>query len=68
MSQHVKPGSIAKAARRKSAAERLEKHMSNHKLGHGMVGVTDEELVKNFTSHDTRQKDELKKLQAKVSS
>lgn len=58
---NVRPGSIAKNARRLSAFERLQKHLGDHKKNH-LDGVTDEDLVKKFESHDKSQRKELERL------
>ena len=52
----VRPGSIAKNARLKAAAERLEQHLSNHQRAH--PDYTKEQ----FDSHDKVQRVEMKHL------
>jgi hypothetical protein len=49
---------MAKGQRRKSAMERLEKHLGSHVANHP------EYKADSFEAHDKRQKEELKHLQS----
>jgi hypothetical protein len=73
MSQHhVVPGRIAHEARRKTAAERLEKHLGKsfqeHEKNHGFVfDDLDKELQEKSKKHDQIQREELKHIQMLMS-
>ena len=56
---HVQAGTIAKNSRRRSALERLEKHLSDHKANHPDDVILGEAW---FKDHDTIQKAELERL------
>ena len=62
----VRPGSVAKASRRRLALERLEKHIGSHKVCHGVATLIDEEIIERFNSHDKSQKKELERLRVLV--
>lgn len=57
--QHVAAGSASAEARRKSARERLEKHLKDHRANHAGIGDED------FRKHDAAQKAELSNLKTK---
>jgi hypothetical protein len=57
---HVVPGSLAKSERRKSAMERMSKHLSNHPENHKMS--PEDQKLDNWKSHDKIQRSELEHL------
>ena len=60
---HVQAGTIAKNSRRRSAVERLEKHLGDHKANHPDDVILGEAW---FKDHDTIQRKEFEHLKTLV--
>ena len=64
MSQHVKRGTLARESRKRSAMERLEKHLKSHMVCHAddIPQMTEEE----FVAHNKTQQEEFDRVSSSL--